>query len=214
MKNRVLYVCVSVFWLYGISCQKSSDKPIIVDKTVMIPPSRILTLSDQQLVSLDWHSPNRAGARVKAKRDVAGPGVEFDINFPSNNPGNNSLNFVSSGEGGIGSLVGVDIRGFELFALKFTLVSINGQSDGDLKQKLIAGALIGTNSTGQLHKYKPVTLGLVASDKMAIAKSIVQTDKIYQIGFHVHMLNPEDWDQSGSMITLRVEPLENGGSLP
>ena len=215
MRNRVLLVCMSVFWFCGAGCQKGSNKPVVVvGKPVAIPPSRILTLSDQQLVSLDWHSPNRAGARVKGKRDVAGSGVEFDINFPSNSPGNNSLDFVSSGEGGIGSLVGADIRGYEVFALKFTLVSINGQSEGALKHKLVAGALIGPSSTGQLRTYEPVMLGLAASEKMVIAKTLVQTDKIYQIGFHVHMLNPQDWDQSGSMITLRVELVENGDTMP
>jgi hypothetical protein len=205
---------MSVFWLCGVGCQKGSNKPIVVGKPVAIIPSRILTLSEQQLVLLDWHSPNRAGARVKGKRLVAGPGVEFDIYFPSNSPGSNSLDFVSSGEGGIGSLVGADIRGYEAFALKFTMVSINGQSEPGLKQKLVAGALIGPNSTGQLRTYEPVTLGLVASEKAVIAKTSVQTDKIFQIGFHVHMLNPQDWNQSESRIILRVEPVENGGTVP
>ena len=214
MRNRVLFLCISVLWLCGAGCQKDSNKPIVVDKPITIPTSKILTLSDQQLVFLDWHSPNRAGARVREKRDVAGHGVEFDINFPSNSPGNNSLNFVSSGEGGIGSLIGADIRGYEVFALKFTLVSIDGQSEGALKQKLVAGALIGPNSTGQIRKYELVTLGLAASEKTVVAKTLIQTDKIYQIGFHIHMLNPQDWDQSGSMITLRVEPVENGGTVP
>ena len=207
-------LCVLVFWLCVVGCQRDSKKSVVVVKPEDIPPSRILTLSEQQLVSLDWHSPNRAGARVKGKRLVAGPGVEFDIYFPSNGISSNSLDFVSSGEGGIGSLVGVDIRGYEAFALKLTLVSINEQSEPGLLQKLVAGALIGPSSTGQLRTYEPVTLGLVASEKTAIAKTSVQTDKIFQIGFHVHMLNPQDWNQSESRIILRVEPVENGVTVP
>ena len=183
----------------------------MVGKPVEVPPSRILTLSEQQLISLDWHSPNCTGAHVKGKRVVvAGPGVEFDIYFPSNSPRNRSLNFVSSGQGGTGTLVGADIRGYEVFALKLTLVSINGQSEPELKQKLMAGAVIGPTGKRQLRTYGPVTLGLAASEKTVIAKTPVSTDKIYQIGFHVNMLNPQDWDPSGSMVRLRVEPVENG----
>ena len=211
MRNRVLFVCVLVSWLCGVGCQRPSKKPVVVGKPVEVPPSRILTLSEQQLISLDWHSPNRTRAHVKGKRVVvAGPGVEFDIYFPSNSPRNRSLNFVSSGQGGAGTLVGADIRGYEAFALKLTLVSINGQSEPQLKQKLMAGAVIGPTGKRQLRTYEPVTLGLAASEKTVIAKTPVSTDKIYQIGFHVHMLNPQDWDPSGSMVKLRVEPVENG----
>jgi hypothetical protein len=204
-----------VFWLCGTGCNTHSKKPAVVSKPVEVPPSRILTLPWQQLVSLDWHSPNRTDTRVKDKRVfLFSPVVEFDIYFPSNSPGSRSLNFVSSGEGGKGSLVGADIRGYEAFALKFTLVSINGQSEPELKQKLVVGAVIGPTSKGQLSTYEPVTLGLAASEKTVIAKTSVQIDKIYQIGFHVHMLNPQDWDQSGSMVKLRVEPVENGEAVP
>ena len=196
----------------------SPEEPVAVGTPVQIPPSRILTLSQQQLLSLDWHSPNRTGARVKGKRVVAGPGVEFDIYFSSNSPGSSAaggLNFVSSGEGGRGTLVGADIRSYEAFALKLTLVSINGQRGPELKQKLVAGAVIGPTATGQLCSYEPVTLGLAARrGGTVIAKTAVSTGKIYQIGFHVHMLNPQDWDRSGSMMTLRVEPVEDGGAVP
>jgi len=192
----------------------SPEKSVVAGKPADVPPSWILTLSEQQLVSLDWHSPNRTDARVKHKRVVAGPGVEFDIYFSSNSPGSRSLDFVSSGEGGRGTLVGADVRGYEAFALKLTLVCINGQSEPTLKQKLVAGAVIGPSSKGQLCTYEPVTLGLAAPEKTVIAKTPVSTGKIYQIGFHVHMLNPQDWDPSGSMVTLRVEPVEDGGAVP
>ena len=46
-----------------------------------------------------------------------------------------------------------------------------------------------------------------------IAKTYVTTDKIYEVGFHVHMLNPQDWEPSGSIITLRVESAVNGGDV-
>ena len=208
MRNRVLFVCVLVFWLCGAGCQTVSKKPVVASKPVEVPPSRIFTLFWQQLVSLDWHSSDRTGARVVDKRVLSfSPVVEFDIYFPSNNPGSRLLDFVSSGEGGSGTLVGTDVRGYEAFALKLTLVSINGQSGPEMKQKLVAGAVIGPTSKRQLRTYEPVTLGLAASEKTVIAKTPVSVDKIYQIGFHLHMLNPQDWDRSGSMVKLRIEPV-------
>ena len=75
----------------------------------------------------------------------------------------------------------------------------------------MAGAVIGPTATRQLRTYEPVTLGPVASEKTVIAKTPVRTDRIYQIGFHVHMLNPQNWDRSGSVVTLRVEPVEDAG---
>jgi hypothetical protein len=198
------------FWLCGVGCQTlRRGGPVVADKPVEISRSRISTLSQQQLVLLDWHSPNRTGARVKGKRVVLSSGVEFDIHFPSNDPGSRSLNFVSSGEGGRGALVGAHARGYEVFALKLTLVSIDGQSEPGLKQKLVAGAVVGPTATGQLCSYEPVTLGLAASEKTVVAETPVSTDKVYEIGFHVHMLNPQDWDPSGSMVTLRVEPAQD-----
>lgn len=110
--------------------------------------------------------------------------------------------------------MGADIRDYEAFALKFTLVSINGRSDPEMKQKLVAGALIGPTNKGQLSIYEPVTLGMAASEKTMISKTSVSTDKLYQIGFHIHILNPLDWDQSGSIVKLQVEPVKDGDAVP
>jgi hypothetical protein len=197
---------VLAFCLCAAGCTTHSKKPIEEVEPVEFPAGRILTLSEQQLLLLDWHIAYRGGAHVKDKRIVPGPGVEFDIYFPSNSPDSRSLDIVSSGEGGEGSLVGADIGGYETFALKLTLVSINGQSEPDMKQRLVGGAVIGPTGKGRLCTYEPVILGLADSEKTVIAKTSVSADKIYQIGFHVHMQNPQDWDQSGSIMRLRVEP--------
>jgi hypothetical protein len=133
--------------------------------------------------------------------------VEFDIYFPSNSADCCSLEIVSSGEGGEGSLVGAEIGDYETYALKFTLVSVNGQSEPDMEQKLVAGVLIGPTDKGQLCTYEPVTLGFADTEKTVIAKTSVTADKIYQIGFHVHIQNPQTWDESGSIMRLRVEPV-------
>jgi len=167
-----------------------------------------LTLSEEQLVLLDWQRANRGGARVEGKRPDSGPGVEFEIYFPDNTPGNCSLSFVSTGEGGRGSLVGTDVRGYDTFALKLTLVSVNGRRDPAARQKLVAGAVIGPTATGSLTGYEPVTLSLAASERTVTAKTPMSTDEIYEIGFHIHALNHGDWDPSGSRVVLLVGPAE------
>ena len=178
-----------------------------IERLIVVPGSGILTLSEEQLLLLDWNVAYSMGARVKGKRIITGRGVEFDIFFPSNSADCRSLDVVSSGEGGRGSLIGVDISGCEGFALKLTLVSINGKSDPDMKQKLVVGAVIGPTSKGQLSTYEPVTLSLSASNRTAVAETSVLVEKIYQIGFHVHMQNPEEWDSSASIVRLIVEPV-------
>ena len=206
--NKILLIFVMAFCLCGAGCVTKSKEPVEeIQPLFVIPASGILTLSEQQLLLLDWNVAYSQGAYVKDKRIVPGQGVEFDIYFPSNSPDSRSLDFVSSGEGGRGSLVGAVIDGCEAFALKLTLVSINGESDPDMKQKLVAGAVIGPTSKGQLSTYEPVILSLSPSEKTVIAETSVSTEKIYQIGFHVHMQNPEEWDSSASIVRLIVEPV-------
>ncbi len=213
MKNSSLFIFVCALLLCQASCQDSSkNQPVY--QAPEIPASRILTLSQEQLVFLDWHSPHRRGTQVEAKRIVAGAGVEFDIYFPPNILGGSPLNFVSSGEGARGLLTGADIRGYESFALKFTLISINGESQADMKQKLAVGAVIGPNATGQLSSYEPFTVGMGDEERSVTAKTPVHTNKIYQIGFHVEKLNPQEWNPAGSIVTVLVEPAEEAGPVP
>jgi hypothetical protein len=185
-----------------------AKKPAVTGAPLGRPAGLILTLSEQQLVLLDWQRANRGGARVESKRPVGGRGVEFDIYFPGNTPGNCSLSFVSTGEGARGSLVGTDVRGYDTFALKLTLVSVSGRSDRAMKQKLVAGAVIGPTAAGRLSGCEPVTLSLAASERTVMARTQVSADQIYEIGFHIRALNLEDWDPSGSRVVLLVEPAE------
>lgn len=189
-----------------------SKQPIIADKAVESLPGRTLTLDPKQLMKLDYSSLNRRGARVESKRVAPGPAVEFDIYFPSNSPGNCSLSFVSSGTGGRGSLVGTDIRAYEAFALKMTLVSINGRSDPDMKQKLVAGAVIGPTKDGRLTGYEPIKMSMAPTEKTVTAITAVSAEEVYEIGFHVHVenRNHKEWDEAGSRVILRIEPVEGG----
>ena len=214
MRNKVVLIGILIYCLRGLSCQGDTYEPMAPTEPLHIPPSGILTLSEPQLAALDWHSPNRTGVRVRDKRIVPGGGVEFDIMFPDNEAGHRSLNFVSSGEGGRGALVGANIRGYETFALKITLVSIDRQSDPNMPQKVVVGALIGLTATGKHSTYEPFTLGFGDTEKTVIATTPIETTMIKQIGFHIHILNPQKWEATGSLVTLRIEPVEERGAAP
>lgn len=187
-----------------------AKNPVVADQPATSLPGRTLTLEPRQLMQLDFSSLNRRGARVENRRVVSGPGVEFEIYFPDNSPGSCSLSFVSSGTGGRGTLVGADIRAYEAFALKLTLVSINGRSDRKMKQKLVAGAVIGPTATGRLTSYEPVALSLLPSERTVTAVTVAAAEEVYEIGFHLHAENCEDWDANGSRIVLKVEAAEGG----
>ncbi|MCP4709940.1 MAG: hypothetical protein GY869_15055 [Planctomycetes bacterium] len=214
MRNKVLLISILLYCLSGLSCQGETYKPMAPVEPVAIPASGILTLSEEQLLSLDWHSPNRAGVRVRGKRVVDGGGVEFDILFPDNEAGHRSLNYISSGEGGKGALVGANIQGFKTYALKVTLVSIDGQGDTDMLQMIEVGAVIGLTATGKHSNYEPFVLGFGEAEKSVLASTIIETNIIKHIGFHIHILNPQEWDASGCLVTLRIEPVEDGGEVP
>ncbi|MHC4165917.1 MAG: hypothetical protein ACYSWQ_03055, partial [Planctomycetota bacterium] len=121
--------------------------------------------------------------------------------FPSNEPGNRSIDYVSSGAGGRGSLIGFDVREYESFALSFTLVSIDGATGSDMTCELAVGAVIGPTAEGELSGYTPVTLGHAVGRTTAISRTPVGSGSIHEIG--------EDWSPSGSMVTIRVEPVQN-----
>jgi hypothetical protein len=136
--------------------------------------------------------------------------VEFDIHFPSNGPGYNSIDYVSSGVGGRGALVGFDVSEYKVFSLKFTLVSIDGVTGPNITQELVVGALIGPTADGRLSGYTPVTLSFDSGRTMVVSTiPIFGVGNIYLIGIHAHMDKPENWSPSGSMVTIRVEPVEN-----
>ncbi len=208
----ILPFIIAVCFAFG--CEHSSKKSLEVPSPPEIPPSKTLTLSQQQLVYLDWHSPNLARARVTEKRILPGPGVEFHIYFPSNSPDCSTIQHVSSGEGGRGVLAGAEVRGYEKFALTFTLVSINGRTEPNEREKVEVGALIGPTAGGRISECKPVTLSLLSSEQSKVAKTPMMTDKIYQIGIYVRLLKSENWNPTGTEMVLRVEPVEDAGFVP
>ena len=210
MTNIVIPMCGLIIAFTGGNCQRNDrDTTIAEGLPSQVQPSQILTLSGNQLIFLDWDGGISSGARVVRKRLVPDSGVEFDIHFPSNGPGYNSIDYVSSGAGGQGTLVGFEVRDYKVFSLRFTLVSIDGATGSDMTQELVVGAVIGPTAEGRLSGYTPVTLSF-ASGRTTVVSTIpiFGVSNIYQIGIHAHMTKPENWSPSGSMVTIRVDPVE------
>ena len=215
MKNIAIPICGLIIALIGGNCQINGHNTTVAEALPSpAQTSQTLTLSGNQLIFLDWDGGIPIGARVVRKRLVPDSGLEFDIHFPSNEPGYNSIDYVSSGVGGQGTLISSKIRDYKAFSLKFTLVSIDGATS-DLTKELVVGALIGPTADGRLSGYTPVTLGFASGKTTAVSSiSIFGVTKLYQIGFHAHMAKPENWNKSGNIVTIRVEPVENTPAPP
>jgi hypothetical protein len=210
MKNIAIPMCGLIIALIGGNCQRNGHNTTVAE---VLPSqaqtSQTLTLSGNQLIFLDWDGGISSGARVVRKRLVPYSGVEFDIHFPSNGPGYNSIDYVSSGAGGQGTLVGFDVSEYKVFSLRFTLVSIDGATGSDMTQELVVGAVIGPTAEGRLSGYTPVTISFASRRTTAVSTiPIFGVSNIYQIGIHAHMAKPENWNPSGSMVTIRVDPVD------
>ncbi len=211
MRKSTVWLSAAAMALSVFGCEQKSKEVVRPYKP---PASLTLTLSAEQLVFLDWCGKLQTGAKVLKKRLVGGGGVEFDIYFPSNGASHRSVKCVSSGRGGRGALLGVDIHEYTAFALKFTLISIDAAAGPDMAQELVVGAVIGPTGTGRHYDYEPVTLGFGSGQTDGVSRTSVQTGKILQIGIYVKMLNPEDWNPSGTVVTLRVEPVDDAVEVP
>ena len=216
MKNIIIPLFVLIMASLSGSCQRNDHSTTVAEGLPsQVQTSQTLTLSGNQLIFLDWDGGIPSGARVVRKRLVPDSGVEFDIHFPSNEPGYNTIDYVSSGVGGQGALVGSDVSEYKVFSLKFTLVSIDGATGSDMTQELVVGAVIGPTAEGRLSGYTPVTLSFASGRTTAVSSMpIFGVRKIYQIGFHAHLAKPENWSSSGAMVTIRVEPVENTPTPP
>jgi hypothetical protein len=224
MKNVFTIVFTLIVALASGSCQMqfgrktvvpaASSSTVVSAASFSVADSGTLTLSGDQLVFLDWDGRTASRAKVIRKRVVGNSAVDFDIHFPSNRPGNCTLNYVSGGSGGLGKLIGLDISSFETFALKFTFISIEGVAGSEATQELAVGVLIGPTKAGKLSDIAPVTLGGRSGRITAVSSIPIAVGRIWQIGFHAHMVNPKQWRRSGSTVRIRVEPVEDATIRP
>ena len=219
MRRSVTVAVMSVLILLAGGCEEPARQAstVAADAPAVAPlkpsASGTLTLSVEQLGWLDWSRPAASRPKVVAQRVVEGVGVEFDIQFPSNRPGARSVDYVSSGSGGRGVMVGLDVEGYETFALKFTLLSVDGAAGSALPHQVVVGALTGPTADGKVFGYKPLSLAFGSGRVTGIARTPLGLGRIRQIGIHAHMENPDVWSSDKTLLTLRVEPVSDGAVL-
>ncbi len=215
MNRDLTLVCLLAMMLFGGACRQGEPQAKErSDGAYATASTTVATLSSEQLLTLDrgWRSPSRP--RVLNQRAAGDSGVIFDIRFPSNEPGHRAITYVSSGSGGRMALVGVDVGAYETFALKFTLVSIDGAVGEKFAQELVVGAVIGPTTDGKVSGYEPVTLSLAPQRMTGRSETRIGTQNIREIGIHAHMANPKAWSSKGCTVTLRVEPADGATALP
>jgi len=195
-------------------CQQNvQPEALAVASVAAAPKFTTVTLSAEQLMALDWAGRAAGRAVIVQKRSV-GAGVEFDIRFPGAAAGVCTFDYTSSGAAGQGALAGLDVRAYQAFALKFTLVAVDGRSDPNFPLELTVGSVIGPAGDGKVSSYEPVVLKLSPEHATKIAKTPMHTGKIRVIGIHAHVANPKLWDTTGGVVTLRVEPAADAEILP
>lgn len=186
-------------------------------KAVTVTPqaSSTATLSDDGLMALDFNSDHVVGlrARVVAQRDVPGAGVEFDIRFPGNTKADDTVFFVSSKRGGAQRFADLDLAQLQKFALKFSLVAMNGNpAPTEHHGSVEVGAIVNG-------AFKPEFVRFVAEQgqtRDAISATMQREDlpkTLFEIGFMVRLFALEEWSPDGTLLTIRVEPVSDAQPL-
>ena len=168
------------------------------------------TLSDNALMTMLDQTNKRVFSKssIVGKRDIPAPGVEFDIYFPGTKSGERSFEYVATKNEPNNPLFASDVNVFDSFALKFTLLAVDGDPSPSHKGRLVVGALINGS-------YRPECVTLDPADtNTAVSRTRVGRDDMSGIGITMHMLSAEGWDPNGTTITLLVEPAPDAVVIP
>jgi hypothetical protein len=174
-----------------------------------VAASNDFTLSDNALMMLNKINHHvLSKASIVEKKGSPGPGVKFGIYFPGNKPGERGFECVATKNEPNNPIFASDMRKFDTFALKFTLLSVNGAASQSHKGILVVGAYINAS-------YRPecVTLDLKGTNT-AISRTRVGPDDVFSIGITAHMLSADGWDPNGTTVTLLVEPAPGAVIIP
>jgi len=169
-----------------------------------------LTLSDEGLMSLDEYSRRNPDlkATILERTDVEGPGVEFEIYFPSNKHPDNSIYYCFSEDKLKEMLEGIDVGSYDAFELKFTMIPADGSDPPDSGGSLVVGAYIGG-------AYRPETISLGKHrSASAVSTTRINQDRIALVGFTAHTLTSRGWDENGTTVTLLIEPCPGATAIP
>jgi len=168
------------------------------------------TLSDEGLMALNQINKHVwAKSSIVERRDVSGPGVEFDIYFPGTKRGERNFECVVTKQNEPNNpLFASDLRVFDAFALKFTLLAVNEDTSPSNNDRLVVGAYINAG-------YRPECVTLDPADtNTAVSRTLVGSDDVFSLGITTHMLSSEGWDPNGTTITLLVEPAPGAIAIP
>lgn len=146
--------------------------------------ARTLTLSDDALMSLEWHKARPQTASIINRRDVAGPGVVYDIYLPA---GDSSITYLAS------QLINIEVSKYNNFGLKFTLLDIDYQSSGHL--------VFGAKCDG---RYRPA---LIQKGQPRTTLTSFNSKTLSNIGFVVYRIGSDETNSPALKITLKVEPV-------
>ncbi|NIP23794.1 MAG: hypothetical protein GWN67_01215 [Phycisphaerae bacterium] len=173
------------------------------------------TLSDDGLMSLDWFGSSTA--ILLEKTDVPGPGVRFVIEYQGNQMQDQSFRHISHENHGAGSLTGIDVSIYDYYQIKFTLLSIDGDTNPDTSAVLGVGALIGPYDDHS-SAYDPEGLDFAPDPQYgtsAISSTPVRLDNTPSlIGFVAYLPWLEQWSPSGTTVAILVEPVSDAVALP
>jgi hypothetical protein len=174
------------------------------------------TLSDAGIMALDYDNGDRfvpsPTAYIVDRRDVPGPGVEFDIAYPGNDNPDDFLYWISDFAFGAGALAGIDITPYENFELSFALLSANGSlADSG---PMIVGAFINYAHHPDIVDLDPnpsYPSSVISSTPINVS---LNQEEIDAVGFYTWLWLPNDWSPDGNTITLLVEPAPGAVPIP
>lgn len=170
------------------------------------------TLSDVGLLALDYDPISAHNTSIVGRRNVPGPGVEFDIHFPGNDGLDDSILWMSHRSGGAGILANTNIIAYDTFELTFTLLSVNGTAPYENGGILNVGARI--NGVR-----RPALIDLDADSSYSTtavsSTSIPDGDtRIEEVGFFAWEWLSNQWSPDGSTVTLLVAPTPGAVPIP
>ncbi len=172
------------------------------------------SLSDEGLMSLHFGSfYSDSKVSIAAKKDIPGPGVEFELYFPGTKSNERCIEVVCESWEPNDPLIGINIGKYDHFELKFSVLSINGNNPADLKGTIQLGAIIGTKGERSGHRPCVINLG-EQEEPNVICSTSISGEIITKIGFVVYIYDTNGWDPDGSTITLFVEPTPDADVIP
>jgi hypothetical protein len=174
------------------------------------------TLSDKEILDLDYGNSGYyvppLTATVLSKNHIPDTGVQFTIHFAGTNSHDATIFRLSDRTHGAGTLAGVYIGIHTNFALKFTLISVDGATSGN-NNVLAVGAVVGPFH-GTSNGFRPELISLSSPDA-ASATSVTISDAgtINVLGFTAYQLPGAPWPPGPHTIKLLVEPARDATTL-